>query len=57
MKPFIVGEFVKEYMMAVVDILCLKKNLFSNSSLSARTVAWWIEEMSVDVKQVPHDCT
>ncbi|XP_032881422.1 general transcription factor II-I repeat domain-containing protein 2A-like [Amblyraja radiata] len=52
MKPFNDGDFVKECLMAVVDILCPEiKISFSNVSLSERTVARRIEEMSVDVKK------
>ena len=42
--------------MAVVEVTCLKKKLFSNVSLSARTVTRRIEEMSEDVKTRQQDC-
>ena len=45
MMPFAEGEFVKECLMAVVDIVCPeKKSLFSNVSLSRRTVTRRIEK-------------
>ncbi|XP_076339545.1 general transcription factor II-I repeat domain-containing protein 2A-like [Tachypleus tridentatus] len=45
------GIFVKECLMAVVEILCPEKEaLFSNVSISGRTVTRRIEEMSADVK-------
>lgn len=51
MKPFTDGEFVKECLLAVVDIVCPeKKSLFASISLSGRTVTRRIEEMSADVK-------
>lgn len=51
MKPFTDGEFVKQCLMTVVDIVCPeKKSLFSSISLSGRTVSRRIEEMSSDVK-------
>ena len=51
MKPFSDGEFVKDCLLAVVDIVCPeKKQLFSDISLSARTVTRRIEALSSDVK-------
>ncbi|XP_076806318.1 general transcription factor II-I repeat domain-containing protein 2B-like [Clavelina lepadiformis] len=51
MKPFTDGEFVKECLMAVVDEVCPdKRALFSNVSLSARTVTRKVETISSDVK-------
>ena len=51
MKPLSDGEFIKECINAVVDIVCPEKShLFSNISLSARTVTRRVEEMSSDVK-------
>ncbi|XP_077968766.1 general transcription factor II-I repeat domain-containing protein 2A-like [Styela clava] len=56
MKPFVDGEFVKECLMTVVGIVCPdKEKLFSNISLSARTVTRRIEEMSRDVKRRQRD--
>ena len=52
MKPFSDGEFVKEFIMAVVKIVCPeKKHLFPNISLSARTITRRIETLSSDVKR------
>ena len=49
--PFAEGEFVKECLMAVVDIVCPeKKSLFSNVSLSRRTVTRRIEDLAADVR-------
>ena len=51
MKPFCDGEFIKECMLKVVDVVCLeKKNLFSGLSLSARTVTRGVEELSANAK-------
>ena len=51
MKPFTDGEFVKECLMNVVEIVCPeKRTLFENISLSARTVTRRIEDMATDVK-------
>ncbi|XP_055490979.1 general transcription factor II-I repeat domain-containing protein 2A-like [Leucoraja erinacea] len=56
MKPVTDGDFVKECLMAVVEILCPEKKVsFSNVNLSARTVARRIEEMSADVKSCLKD--
>lgn len=56
MKPFTDGDFVKKCLIAVVDIVCPeKKNLFSNVSLSARTVTRRIEEMSADMNSCLKD--
>ncbi len=47
-KPFTEGQFMKECMLKVADILCPeKKNLFNN--LSANTVAERITELSSDI--------
>ena len=51
MNPFCDGEFIKECMLKVVDVVCLeKKDIFSGISLSTRTVTWQIEELSANVK-------
>ena len=51
MKPFCDGEFIKECLLKVEDVVCLeKKDLFSGISLSARTVTRGIEELSANVK-------
>ena len=51
MKPFCDGEFMKECMLKVVDVVCPeKKDLLSGISLSARTVTKRIEELSANVK-------
>ena len=51
MMPFAEGDFVKECLMAVVDIVCPeKKLLFSNVSLSQRTVTRRIEDLAADVR-------
>ncbi|XP_076810261.1 general transcription factor II-I repeat domain-containing protein 2A-like [Clavelina lepadiformis] len=57
MKPFTDGDYVKDCLMAVVKVICPeKKKLFSDVSLSARTVTRRIEEMSQDVKTRQQDC-
>ncbi|XP_076811749.1 general transcription factor II-I repeat domain-containing protein 2A-like [Clavelina lepadiformis] len=57
MKPFTEGDYVKDCLMAVVEVICPeKKKLFSDVSLSARTVTRRIEEMSQDVKTRQQDC-
>ena len=57
MKPFAEVDFVKDCLMAVVEVICPeKKKLFSNISLSARTVTRRIEELSHDVKTRQQDC-
>ncbi|XP_026116348.1 general transcription factor II-I repeat domain-containing protein 2B-like [Carassius auratus] len=49
-KPFTEGQFIKDCMQKVADILCPeKKNLFNNLSLSANTVAERISELSSDI--------
>ena len=51
MMPFAEGKFVKECLMAVVNIVCPeKKSLFSNLSLSRRTVTRRIEDLAADVR-------
>ena len=51
MMPFAEGVFVKECLMAVVDLVCPeKKLLFSNVSLSRRTVTRPIENLAADVR-------
>ena len=51
MMPFAEGEFLKEYLMAVVDIVCPEeKSLVSNVSLSRRTVTRRIEDLAADVR-------
>ena len=50
MKPFTDGEFVKECLLTVVNILCPdKRDLFGKISLSARTVTRRIEDLSSDI--------
>ena len=50
-KPFSDGEFVKDCLMAVVDVLIPeKRSLFSNISLSRRTVTRRVEELTEDLK-------
>ena len=57
MKPFTDGDFVKDCLMAVVEVICPeKKKLFSNVSLSARTITRRIEDLSEDVKTRQQDC-
>ena len=52
MMPFAEGVFVKECLMAVVDLVCpVKKLLFSNVSLSRRTVTRPIENLAADVRE------
>ncbi|KAL0148361.1 hypothetical protein M9458_056341 [Cirrhinus mrigala] len=49
-KPFTEGQFMKDCMLKVADILCPeKKNMFNNLSLSANTVAERITELSSDI--------
>ncbi|KAI6651125.1 General transcription factor II-I repeat domain-containing protein 2-like [Oopsacas minuta] len=51
MKPFTDGEFVKECLLNVVDIICPeKRDLFGKISLSARTVTRRIEDLSSDIR-------
>ena len=51
MKPFCDGEFIKECVVKVVNVVCLqKKILFSGISLSVRTVTRLSEELSANVK-------
>ena len=51
MKPFTDGEFVKECLMNVVEVVCPEnRTLFENISLSACTVTRRIEDMATDVK-------
>lgn len=51
MKPFSDGEFVKECIMTVVDLLCPdEKNVFANVSLSSSTVTRRIEDIAENVK-------
>ena len=51
MKPFTIGEFVKECLLTAVNFVCPeKKSLFAYISLSARTVTRRIEDLSADVK-------
>lgn len=51
MKPFTDGEFIKETMLKVVDVVCPeKRELFSSISLSARTVTRRIEDMAANVR-------
>jgi hypothetical protein len=46
-KPFVEGEFIKECLMTIVETVCPeRKNLFSDISLSARTVTRRTEDMS-----------
>ena len=56
LKPFTDGEFVKDCLLAVVDVVCPeKKSLFEAVSLSARTVTRRIEDLAADVKATPRD--
>ncbi|XP_060914195.1 general transcription factor II-I repeat domain-containing protein 2-like [Labrus mixtus] len=49
-KPFTEGQFLKECMLQVADILCPeKKSLFNNISLLANTVAERISSLSRDI--------
>lgn len=49
-KPFTEGQFIKDCMQKVADILCPeKKNLFNNLSLSANTVAERNSKLSSDI--------
>ena len=51
MKPLSDGEFVKECIMTVVDLLCPdEKNVFANASLSSSTVTRRIEDIAENVK-------
>ena len=51
MKPFTDGEFFKELLLKVADVVCPeKKELFSAISLSARTVTRRIEELAANVR-------
>ena len=51
MMPFAEGEFVKEWLMAVEDIVCPeKKSLFSNVILSPKTITRRIEDLAADVR-------
>ena len=57
MKPFTDGDCVKDCLMAVFEVICPeKKKLFSNVSLSARTITRRIEDLSEDVKTCQQDC-
>ena len=58
MKPFTEGDFVKDCLKVVVEVICPeKKKIFFNvtPSLSARTVTRRIEELSDDVKTRQQD--
>ncbi|KAK7879843.1 hypothetical protein WMY93_033491 [Mugilogobius chulae] len=49
-KPFTEGEFLKDCMLRVADLICPeKRHLFTNISLSANTVAERINELSNDI--------
>lgn len=49
-KPLTEGQFIKDCMLKVADILCPeKKSLFNNLSLSANTVAEQISELLSDI--------
>lgn len=51
MKPFTDGEFFKELLLKVVDVVCpVKKKLFSAISLSTRSVTRQIEELAANVR-------
>ena len=53
MKPFTDGEFVKDCLMEVVQIVCPeKKSLFENISTSSRTVTRTIEDMATSAKDI-----
>ena len=56
LKPFTDGKFVKDCLLAVVDVVCPeKRSLFEAVSLSARTVTRRIEDLAADVKATPRD--
>ena len=51
MKPLCDGEFIKECMLKIVNVVFLeKKDLFSGINLSAKTVTRRFEELSANVK-------
>ena len=51
MKPLCDGEFIKECMLKIVNVVFLeKKDLFSGINLSARTVTRRFEELQANVK-------
>ncbi|KAL6485494.1 hypothetical protein MHYP_G00048860 [Metynnis hypsauchen] len=51
-KPFTEGEFIKDYVMQMVEKFCPeKKQEFANLSLDRSTVARRIEEISSDIKR------
>ena len=50
-KPYTDGDYVKECLLAAVNIVCPETNsLFSNICLSAPTVTCRIEDLSADVR-------
>ena len=52
MKPFSDGEFIKKCIVTAVNTMCPdKSHLFSNVSMSRRTVTRRIEDMASDIKQ------
>ena len=51
MKPFTDGEFVKEFLLTVIDIVCSgKRDLFFLRLVSARSVTRRIEDLSSDIR-------
>ena len=51
LKPFSDGEFIKQCLVSVVEIVCLeKRDLLTNISLSRMTVTRRIEKISKDLK-------
>lgn len=51
-KPFIEGEFVKECLVAVAEVVCpQQKKLFEKISLSASTVTRRVEEIGEEIEQ------
>lgn len=45
------SEFVKECLLSVTEILCLKKlNILDKISLSCRTITRLVEEITVDIE-------
>ena len=56
LKPFTDGEFFKELLLKVADVVCPeKKELFSGISLSARAVARRIEDLAENVRSDLND--
>ncbi|KAK0141889.1 General transcription factor II-I repeat domain-containing protein 2 [Merluccius polli] len=50
-KPFTEGEFIKNCIEEVCDVVCPdKKQAFANISLSRNTVASWVDELASDLQ-------